>query len=237
MARVRTPIWLPQELVFPPVGLATRDGLLAVGGDLSLERLLLAYASGIFPWPSEGMPLLWFAPAERAVVAPSALHVGRSLRKVVVRGPFEVRMDTAFPQVIAACAKIPRRHESGTWILSDMIDAYCALHEAGFAHSVETLLDGELVGGLYGVSIGGMFFGESMFATVDDASKVAMARLCQQLTTWNFDLVDGQVMNPHLSRLGFSLIPRSDYMTTLARSVQKPTKQGKWQLDPLIADE
>ena len=237
MARLRTPIWLPSELVFPPVSLATRDGLLAVGGDLSLERLLLAYASGIFPWPSDGMPLLWFAPPQRAVVRPRELHVGRSLRKVVSRGPFEVRMDTVFSLVIAACAKIPRRHESGTWILPEMQQAYAALHEAGFAHSVETFLGGELVGGLYGVSLGGLFFGESMFAKVDDASKVAMARLAQQLAAWDFDLIDGQVMNHHLERLGFALIPRSEYMTTLQQSMERPTRRGKWSFDGESASE
>ena len=179
------------------------------------------------------MPLLWFAPHQRAVIRPDSLHVGRSLRKVVVRGPYQVKIDTVFPQVIAACSKIPRRHESGTWILPDMIEAYIALHEAGFAHSVETFLDGELVGGLYGVSLGGMFFGESMFAKTDDASKVAMVRLCEQLAAWGFDLVDGQVMNAHLERLGFALIPRSDYMATLMRSLETPTRRGKWSLEPM----
>lgn len=224
-------MWLPTELCFPPVSLANRDGLLAVGGDLSLERLLLAYSSGIFPWPSEGLPLLWFAPPQRAVIRPAELHVGRSLRKVVTRGPFEVRMDTAFSSVIAACAKIPRRHESGTWIVPDMVQAYTALHEAGFAHSVETFLDGELVGGLYGVSLGGLFFGESMFAKTDDASKVAMVRLAQQLQAWDFDLIDGQVMNPHLERLGFALIPRSDYLTVLQASLKRPTRRGNWSFE------
>jgi len=224
-------MWLPTELCFPPVSLANRDGLLAVGGDLSLERLLLAYASGIFPWPSEGLPLLWFAPPQRAVIRPAELHVGRSLRKVVYRGPFEVRMDTAFSSVIAACAKIPRRHESGTWIVPDMVQAYTALHEAGFAHSVETFLDGELVGGLYGVSLGGLFFGESMFSKTDDASKVAMVRLAQQLAAWEFDLIDGQVMNPHLERLGFALIPRSEYLTVLQASLLRETRRGKWSFD------
>ncbi|HNK45299.1 MAG TPA: leucyl/phenylalanyl-tRNA--protein transferase [Pseudomonadota bacterium] len=228
MARLRLPIWLTEELRFPPLGCASAEGLLAIGGDLQLERLLLAYSTGIFPWPGEGMPLLWFAPPERAVVRPSEIHVGRSLRKVVQRGPYEVRLDTNFAAVIGHCAKIPRRHESGTWILPEMIDAYCALHEAGFAHSVETYQAGELVGGLYGISLGGMFFGESMFAKADDASKVAMVRLSEQLVAWNFDLIDGQVMNHHLERLGFALIPRAEYMATLRRSLQKPTRRGKW---------
>ncbi len=147
---------------------------------------------------------------------------------MVQRGPFEVKMDTDFHSVIKNCAKIPRRHESGTWILPDMIAAYCQLHDAGFAHSVETYLDGVLVGGLYGISLGGMFFGESMFAKADDASKVAMVRLAEQLSAWNFDLIDGQVMNHHLERLGFGLIPRAEYMAKLQQSIEKPTRRGKW---------
>lgn len=204
---------------------------MALGGDLSGQRLILAYASGIFPWPGEDLPLLWFAPPERAVVAPSNVHVGRSLRKVVDRRQFEVRMDTAFSQVIAACAHIPRRHENGTWILPEMQTAYCALHDAGLAHSVETYEDNELVGGLYGVSLGGMFFGESMFAKADDASKVAMVHLSRRLALWNFDLIDGQVMNPHIERLGFALIPRTEYMARLEQSLKKPTRQGKWTVE------
>lgn len=208
--------------------LATSEGLLALGGDLSVRRLVLAYSSGIFPWPSEGLPLLWFAPPERSVLHPAQIHVGRSLRKVVSRNVYEVRADTAFAQVISACAHLPRRHESGTWILPDMIRAYCALYEAGIAHSVETYLNGELVGGLYGVSLGGLFFGESMFSKADDASKVAMVHLAQHLTAWDFDLIDGQVQNHHTERLGFSPIPRAEYMKRLSLSLKKETRRGRW---------
>lgn len=218
--------------MFPPVTRATREGLLAIGGDLSLPRLLLAYQSGIFPWPSEGLPLLWFAPPERAVIEPDKLHVGRSLRKVVERGGFEVRFDTAFEEVIAACAGIPRRHESGTWILPEMIDAYVRLHRAGFAHSVESWLDGRLVGGLYGVSLGGCFFGESMFARTDDASKVAFVVLARRLVEWGFSLIDCQVQNDHLVRFGVTVIPRAEFQERLAAALKLPTRRGPWTVRP-----
>lgn len=214
--------------MFPPVEWARPDGLLAAGGDLSPERLLLAYQSGIFPWYSEDAPILWWAPPERAVIAPAELHVGRSLRKVVRRGDYQVRFDTAFAEVIAACASTPRRHESGTWIVSDMIAAYTELHRAGYAHSVESYKDGVLVGGLYGVSLGGMFFGESMFARADDASKVAFVTLAERLASWEFDLIDGQLQNDHLDRFGLTLIPRAEFMRRLRASLQRPTRRGPW---------
>jgi leucyl/phenylalanyl-tRNA--protein transferase len=214
--------------LFPPVEWARPDGLLAAGGDLSPERLLLAYQSGIFPWYSEDAPILWWAPPERAVIAPAELHVGRSLRKVVRRGDYQVRFDTAFAEVIAACASTPRRHESGTWIVSDMIAAYTELHRAGYAHSVESYKDGVLVGGLYGVSLGGMFFGESMFARADDASKVAFVTLAERLASWEFDLIDGQLQNDHLDRFGLTLIPRAEFMRRLRASLQRPTRRGPW---------
>jgi leucyl/phenylalanyl-tRNA--protein transferase len=221
---------LGRELFFPPVIRASREGLLAIGGDLSVPRLLLAYQSGIFPWPSEGLPLLWFAPPQRAVIEPDKLHVGRSLRKVVDRGVFEVRYDTAFAEVIEACAGIPRRHEAGTWILPEMIDAYIRLHEAGFAHSVESWKDGQLVGGLYGVSLGGCFFGESMFARTDDASKVAFVVLARRLHAWGFHLIDCQVQNEHLERFGVSTIPRAEFQKRLHAALELPTRRGLWTL-------
>lgn len=241
---------LGRELVFPPVDKAHHTGLLAVGGDLSVERLLLAYGSGIFPWPDKDTPILWWAPPARAVIEPHNLHVGRSLRKIVRRGDFVVRLDHNFPAVIRACAKTPRPGQRGTWILPDMIDAYIRLHAAGYAHSVECYVpaqsgtkatDGSpaeltLVGGLYGVSLGGCFFGESMFSHVDDASKVATVVLCQQLVAWGFDLVDGQVQNDHLERFGFYNIPRAEFMIRMNASLQKPTRRGPWTLDIAIGD-
>lgn len=226
----RIPYVLGRELFFPPVTRASREGLLAIGGDLSVPRLLLAYQSGIFPWPSEGLPLLWFAPPQRAVIEPDKLHVGRSLRKVVDRGVFDVRYDTAFAEVIQACAGIPRRHEAGTWILPEMIDAYIRLHEAGFAHSVESWKDGQLVGGLYGVSLGGCFFGESMFARTDDASKVAFVVLARRLHAWGFQLIDCQVQNEHLERFGVSTIPRAEFQKRLHAALELPTQRGLWTL-------
>ena len=224
---------LGRELRFPPVERAHPSGLLAVGGDLSVERLILAYQSGIFPWPEPDTPILWWAPPKRALIEPSALHVGRSLRKRVRRGDFEVRADHNFDAVIRACARVPRPGQRGTWILPDMIDAYIQLHLAGYAHSIEAYRDGVLCGGLYGVSLGGCFFGESMFSQVDDASKVAFVTLAQQLVAWDFDLIDGQVQNPHLERFGVYTVPRAEFMIRLRKSLSKPTRRGPWQLDPM----
>jgi leucyl/phenylalanyl-tRNA--protein transferase len=228
------PIYLlSDELSFPPAEWARADGLLAVGGDLSIERLVLAYRSGIFPWPiadgdGDEAPLLWWAPAKRAIIQPAELHVGRSLRKVVRRGDFEVRYDTAFAEVIRACSLVPRPGQAGTWLIPEMIEAYTQLHEAGFAHSVESWQGGELCGGLYGVSLGGCFFGESMFARRDDASKVAFVTLAERLAEWDFDLIDCQLQNDHLLRFGVYQIPKLDFMRRLAKSLEKPTRRGAW---------
>lgn len=222
---------LGRELRFPPVEQAHESGLLAVGGDLSTERLLLAYQSGIFPWPEPNTPLLWWAPPERAVIEPQNLHVGRSLRKLVRRGEFTVRADHSFAAVIRACAAVPRRGQRGTWIVPAMIDAYIQLHEAGYAHSIEAYRDGQLCGGLYGVSLGGCFFGESMFSRVDNASKVAFVVLADQLAAWGFDLIDGQVQNDHLERFGVYTIPRAEFMIRLRKSLLQPTRRGSWHLD------
>ncbi len=226
--RTRPIYILSQELLFPPVEWARPDGLLAAYGDLSTERLLLAYQSGIFPWYSADSPILWWAPLERAVIAPAELHVGRSLRKAVRRGDFELRFDTAFAEVIAACATTPRRGETGTWIVPEMIEAYVRLHAAGYAHSVETYKDGVLVGGLYGVSLGGCFFGESMFSRADDASKVAFVALAERLVAWGFELIDGQMQNPHLDRFGLAVIPRAEFMLRLRRALRHPSRVGRW---------
>lgn len=225
---------LGAELLFPPPGRADQDGLLAVGGDLRPERLMLAYASGIFPWYSEGEPILWWSPPVRPVLHPAQVYVGRSLAKVLRRGLFELRMDTAFAEVIASCARAPRRGQGGTWITAEMRQAYEALHERGVAHSVEAWQQGRLVGGLYGVALGGAFFGESMFARVDDASKVAFVALCRHLAAWDFGLIDSQVSNAHTERFGTEEIPRATFLRRVRAELEKPGQPGRWTLDPSL---
>lgn len=227
----RPSCYLGPELSFPPVEWAQPDGLLAIGGDLSLERLVLAYRSGIFPWPISAMadaPLLWWSPPQRAVIEPEKLHVGRSLRKEIRHGRFAVRFDTAFAKVITACAEVPRPDQGGTWITAEMIEAYTRLHEAGFAHSVESYEQERLVGGLYGVSLGGCFFGESMFSYEENASKVAFVKLCERLSEWQFDLVDCQLQNQHLVRFGVYVISRAEFIKRLQASLSRPTRRGPW---------
>lgn len=216
--------------LFPPPGEADESGLLAVGGDLSPRRLLSAYAQGIFPWYSEGQPLLWHSPDPRFVLLPDALHVAGSLKKTLKRGPYEVRLDTAFAQVIDACARTPRPGQEGTWITREMKEAYVALHRLGFAHSAEAWRGSELVGGLYGVSLGSAFFGESMFAHAPDASKVAFATLVEWLKGRGFTLVDCQVYTDHLARFGAELWPRPRFLAALAHALEAPTLRGKWSL-------
>lgn len=224
----RVPVYaLTDALVFPPPSHA-EDGLLAVGGDLSPERLLLAYRSGIFPWYEEGLPILWHSPDPRAVFVIDRIHVGRSLRKVLKRGAYEVKFDTSFVDVIRACKDIKREGQRGTWITDEMRDAYVELHARGFAHSVEVFGDGALVGGLYGVSIGKMFFGESMFSLAPDASKVALVRLAEKLGAWGFSYIDAQVTTPHTEALGVEEWPREEFLRVLAREVAAPTRRGAW---------
>jgi leucyl/phenylalanyl-tRNA---protein transferase len=213
---------------FPPPERADASGLLAVGGDLSPERLLTAYSQGIFPWYSEGQPLLWHSPNPRFVLEPDKLHVGRSLRKTMKSGLYEVRWDTAFEQVITACSETPRPGQSGTWITGAMLEAYVTLHQLGFAHSVEAWADGELKGGLYGVSLGAAFFGESMFAHAPDASKVAFASSVERLKAWGFHFVDCQVETEHLARFGAEPWPRKRFLEALAGALQAPTRRGPW---------
>lgn len=222
---------LDERLVFPPPELADRDGLLAVGGDLRPERLVLAYASGIFPWPSEGFPLLWHSPDPRFVLVRDRLHVPRSLARTMRKRAFRVTLDTAFGDVISACSETPRPGQDGTWITSDMVDGYVRLHELGFAHSVEVWQEDRLVGGLYGVSLGAAFFGESMFAEVPDASKVGFVTLLRQFGRWRIDLIDAQVHTPHLERFGAERWPRTRYLEQLAIALEQPTRRGRWQLD------
>ncbi len=220
---------LNDELWFPPPEGADASGVVAVGGDLRAERLLLAYSLGIFPWYEEGLPILWHSPDPRMCLLPADLELSRSLRKTMRGGSFEVRFDSAFDRVIRQCAQIDRPRSDGTWITDEMIDAYDRLFALGFAHSAESWLEGELVGGLYGVSIGGSFFGESMFALRPSASKVAFATLVQRLVAWDFDLIDCQVYTEHLSRFGATEWPRTHFLEALAKSLQKPTRRGSWE--------
>lgn len=225
---------LTDDLVFPPPERASREGVVAIGGDARPERLLLAYGQGIFPWPADGMPLLWFSPDPRFVLIPREAHVGRTLRKRVRRGDFEVRFDTNFRAVIEACAEAPRPGQDGTWITDSLVAGYCALHERGFAHSIEAWRDGRLVGGLYGVSLGRAFFGESMFAREDDASKVAFAVLLAHLVRWDFHFIDCQVRTEHLERFGAVDWPRTRFLRLLRHALTLETRVGPWttQLAP-----
>jgi len=226
---------LDDRLEFPHPDLAEDNGLLAVGGDLSPKRLLLAYAHGIFPWYEDGLPILWHSPDPRTVLVIDALHVPRSLRKTLRRGRLDLRLDTAFAAVIEGCAAAARPDQDGTWITHDMIDAYVRLHELGFAHSAEAWIDGSLTGGLYGVSLGRVFFGESMFTKVNDASKAAFVTLVEQLRRWGLSLVDCQMHTDHLARFGAVDWPRARYLAQLARLVDGPTRRGRWRLDSDLA--
>jgi leucyl/phenylalanyl-tRNA--protein transferase len=222
---------LPDKHIFPPPDLAEDSGLLAVGGDLSKSRLISAYSMGIFPWYSEGDPILWWSPDPRLVLFPNELKVSRSLKQIIKKQIFKVTMDTAFESVIKSCADTHRRHDRGTWITEEMTKAYIRLHHSGFAHSVEVWSEGELEGGLYGVSIGSAFFGESMFTRKSNASKVAFVALIRQLITWRFKLVDCQITTSHLTSLGAREIPRSEFIELLKSALTEPTTKGKWKLE------
>jgi leucyl/phenylalanyl-tRNA---protein transferase len=223
---------LSEALVFPPPHLATPEGLLAAGGDLSPERLLLAYRSGIFPWYSDDEPILWWSPDPRLMLYPRDLHVSRSLAKVIRRGDFTVSMDRTFERVIRACAGARCGGREGTWIVPDMIEAYCGLHRSGVAHSVEVWQGERLAGGLYGLSLGRGFFGESMFTRATNASKVALAALAAYLQAEGFDFIDCQVTTGHLQRMGAREIPRERYLEELRRSLQAPSRVGRWAIPP-----
>lgn len=216
--------------VFPDPRKADGEGLLAVGGDLSVPRLLNAYAQGIFPWYSEGDPVLWWSPPERALIIPGEEHIPTRTRRAVRQGGFELRVDTAFEGVIARCASIPRGDQEGTWITEAMKRAYLELHHEGFAHSFEAWKDGELVGGLYGISLGAAFFGESMFSDRDYASRAAFQGLCEVAKDWGFHFIDGQLPNSNLLQLGAVVIPRDDYLARLAKALTAPTRRGSWHL-------
>jgi leucyl/phenylalanyl-tRNA--protein transferase len=226
------PVYLLSEtLNFPDPRLASREGLLAVGGDLSQERLLLAYRHGIFPWFTENEPILWWSPDPRLVLFPEEFHISASLRKIIKNEAFQVTMDRAFHRVIAECAQIRIENNEPTWIVDNMMEAYCRLHESGFAHSVETWYKGNLAGGLYGVSIGKCFFGESMFARVSNASKVALAKLVDHLERLLFQLVDCQVSTQHLKNMGAREISRDRFLSLLDKALQQPSMKGKWTLE------
>jgi leucyl/phenylalanyl-tRNA--protein transferase len=228
--------WLRRHEPFPPVEKALRDpnGLLAAGGDLSTERLLEAYARGIFPWFSDNEPVLWWSPDPRMVLYVNELHVSRSLRKAIRSARFRLTCDQAFGQVMASCAQ-PREGQDGTWITPAIEEAYGGLAESGYAHSIEVWEADALVGGLYGVAIGRMFYGESMFARRDDASKVALACLVRQLERWGFLLVDCQISTGHLKSLGAREIPRAEFVQQVSRLVSQPPIATQWVLDPDIA--
>jgi leucyl/phenylalanyl-tRNA--protein transferase len=221
---------LDRRLLFPPVEYA-EDGLLAVGGDLSPERLILAYSLGIFPWYSEGQPILWHSPDPRMVLRAEGLRLSRSLRKALRHNPYRLTLDTAFPKVLEACGSVKRPGQRGTWITRGMKKAYVELHRRGFAHSVEAWSGDRLAGGLYGVSLGGAFFGESMFAREPDASKLAFATLVPQLQRWGIDLIDCQVHTEHLARFGAEEWPRKVYLAALRQALQRATRTGVWRFD------
>ena len=221
---------LNAQPVFPDPAHADEDGLLAVGGDLSPQRLLMAYGQGIFPWYSENAPILWWSPDPRLILEPSRIHVPRRLERILRQGRFTFTLDTAFERVIGLCADTPRRGAHGTWIVPEMLAAYCRLHELGFAHSVEAWSGGELVGGLYGVAMGGAFFGESMFYSEPDASKAALVTLMRALDRAGFTLFDCQQTTAHMLRFGGFEVPRVEFLSRLRAALELPFLRGAWTL-------
>lgn len=222
---------LVDDTVFPPPDYADASGLIAVGGDLSSERLLEAYRVGIFPWYSDDQPILWWSPDPRFVLDLDEFKISRSLQKTLSRKIFHVTFDRVFEDVIDACASVPRDGQRGTWITAEMRDAYIKLHGLGYAHSVESWFEEELVGGLYGVSLGKAFFGESMYHVKTDASKVALATLVEKLKSWGFHFIDSQMTTEHLFRLGAKEIPRRIFLKRLQSALRHSTKRGKWHVD------
>jgi leucyl/phenylalanyl-tRNA--protein transferase len=227
---------LSKEIVFPPPELARDDGLLAVGGDLSAERLLMAYQMGIFPWYSEGDPILWWSPVPRLIMKPSEFHLAKRLARELRKGVFQFSFDQDFKAVIESCAISRTKQNESTWINKKMIKAYCHLHKLGFAHSVECWQNNNLVGGLYGVAVGGAFFGESMFSKVPNSSKAAMAILARHLQEWNFSLIDCQMRTSHLISLGAYEINGPDFFNRLQKAILKPEHQSPWSLNRVLLD-
>ena len=221
---------LSDKIEFPPPQLASRHGLLAVGGDLSRKRLLLAYRMGIFPWFSNDEPIMWWSPDPRLVLYPREIKISKTLKKIIKKNAFKVTMDLAFNEVINHCADVRLKKDQGTWIVKEMMDAYCRLHESGFAHSVEAWHQGELAGGLYGVSLGKCFFGESMFTRISNASNVALVKLVEYLNALSFDMIDCQIPTNHLVRFGAKEVPRDRFLAQLEKSLEFPTKKGKWEM-------
>jgi leucyl/phenylalanyl-tRNA--protein transferase len=222
---------LVDDLVFPPPDYADPSGLIAVGGDLSSDRLIEAYRVGIFPWYSEDQPILWWSPDPRFVLELDQFRISRTLGKTLRKQIFHVTFDRVFEDVIAACATVAREDQSGTWITPDMQGAYIRLHGLGYAHSVEAWFEGKLAGGLYGVSLGKAFFGESMFHRKTDASKVALATLVEKLKIWGFHFIDSQMATEHMHRLGAKEIPRRIFVKKLHSALRHSTKRGKWHVE------
>jgi leucyl/phenylalanyl-tRNA--protein transferase len=222
---------LVEDMVFPPPDYADPSGLIAVGGDLSSERLLEAYRVGIFPWYSEDQPILWWSPDPRFILELDEFKISRTLQKTLRRKIFQVTFDRVFEEVIAACSVVPREGQRGTWITQEMRDAYLQLHGLGYAHSVESWFGGELAGGLYGVSLGKAFFGESMFHHKTDASKVALATLVEKLKSWGFHFIDSQMTTEHMMSLGAKEVPRRIFLKRLQSALRHSTKRGKWHVD------
>lgn len=219
---------LDNQLWFPAPPEYEDHGIVAVGGDLSIQRLILAYQHGIFPWYNETDPITWWCPIQRMVLRPSEVKVSKSSRNLLNRGKFTVTADTCFTEVIDHCQKVPRPGQQGTWLNEELKEALKELHRQGYAHSIECFEDGELVGGLYGLSMGRMFFGESMFSLVSNASKIAFIRMNQTLEKLNFSLVDCQIYNPHLESLGAYEIPREEFLAMLKSNPFNKTLRGKW---------
>jgi len=214
---------------FPDPRYASSEGLLAWGGDLTPRRLLAAYSIGIFPWFNQNDPILWWSPDPRLVLYPQDIKISKSFRRVLRNTKYEVKFDHNFKEVIHRCGQIPRRRQSGTWLHNDMMEAYIRLYENGYAHSVETYMDGELVGGLYGVALGGAFFGESMFALRSNASKISLAALSDVLGAKSYDFIDCQVETAHLSKMGAVAIPRDRFLDELDVAVSKPEDKSSWK--------
>lgn len=228
------PAWLTEAIEFPDTSFALEDpnGLLAVGGDLSSERILTAYSKGIFPWYSDGQPILWWSPNPRMILIPSEIHIGRSNKKLFKNSKHTVTVDTAFERVMEACAEIPRTDQDGTWITDEMLEAYSRLHKEGHAHSVEVWNNGDLVGGLYGIAMGKAFFGESMFSLESGASKLGFMTLVKNLVIWNYSLIDCQVYTDYLATFGAKNVARETFNFILSSSLQDlnaPSWKKTWK--------
>jgi leucyl/phenylalanyl-tRNA--protein transferase len=228
---------LSEKLEFPPAWLARSDGLLCIGGDLSSKRVLLAYEKGIFPWFSENEPLLWWSPDPRLVLFPENIHISKSLKKKIKRSPFDIKIDNAFEETIRSCAFVRKKRDEGTWIIPEMVAAYTKLHRLGYAHSIEAWNDNKLVGGLYGVCIGGSFFGESMFSIESDASKIALVALANLLKNNNFDLIDCQVTTHHLLDMGAVEISRNSFLDIIQKSVKREDIKKIWDTDITLSPD